>query len=198
MTPKINLAPDRHQAKVKAKRSRQLILAISFLVTATSVGIMVALFLVAQGQNLAIRLTQNAINDDKTQINQYKQQGLQDAVTTQRHLDSLPVLYSQRVYLSKFFDVLISVSPQGFGVSRINIDSQNVIKFNGRAKSYTLAAKFAKALEASNVTIGSGAAAANTPYFSNIDLSGVSAASDGSVDFSVTATMSKEVTNGQK
>lgn len=196
MTPvKINLAPESRQAYIRRRKTRQKVRFATLVAIGTCGSLIVLLTVI----NLAAGLV---LQQNKDKVAQYEKQiqtmpKLQDAMTAQQRLASIGVLYSQRVHLSQFFDVLTTVSPNGFGISSLTIDKTNTIHFAATANSYGLAAKFVKALEASNQTLGPNAKPSNPPYFTNIVFSSVSQGSNGGVSFSVGATASGEVTSGQ-
>jgi hypothetical protein len=98
--------------------------------------------------------------------------------------------------LSKLFDTVQQVAPQGIGLASIALDNQNNLTVTGVARSYSMAGEFAKGLAGDNVTVGKTASSTNMPYFTNVHLSSLSASAQGSVGFSLTATMSSEVVNG--
>lgn len=196
MTALINLLPDVRQAKLKDERRRRLTTGISATIGVVSIGVIAVLFLFIQGQFLKIKSLTAEISDHQAAISQIPD--LEDILTTQQHLDSLPSLYSQRVYLTKFYTLLGTISPKDLALQSIALDGKNSLKFSVRARNYFIAAKFAKALEASNVTLGFGAKESNNAHFTNVQLEAVSAEIDGKVTFAITATMGTEVTNGQK
>lgn len=196
MATAINLLPDVRQEKVKAKHRRQTAAALATVITSIAVGLVIILFLITQGQKIRISQLQASINDSQSKIT-----GDKDAVkivTAQQHLASLPDLYRQRVFMSKFFTVLGTVSPKDYDLETLTVDATNTIKFTGKARNYYTVAKFAKALEADNVTIGPSPNVSNSPNFTDIKLDTTSAGNDGKVSFTLTTTMSKEVTSGNK
>ncbi|HSX48143.1 MAG TPA: hypothetical protein VLF41_01395 [Candidatus Nanoarchaeia archaeon] len=196
MATAINLLPDVRQEKVRAKRRRQTAAALATVITCIALGLVLILFLITQGQKIRIAQLQADINDSQAKITADKD--LVKIVTTQQHLKSLPDLYRQRTFMTKFYTVLGTVSPKDYDLETITVDDQNTIKFTGKAKNYYTVTKFAKALEGSNLTLGLGADVGNQPYFTDIKLDTATADASGKVSFTLSTTMSKEVTSGNK
>lgn len=196
MATLINLLPDVRQAKLRAKRLRQITAGLTSMVIAVCVAGVVVLFLITQGQKLRMGQLANEIKTKQATIDSTPDLG--KMLTTQAHLASLPGLYQNRVLLTQFFSLLSSVSPKDISLENLEIAADGTLKFTVEARSYTIAAKFAQALEASNVTLGDGAGPDKPPHFTKVTLNGVAATSTGKVNFTATANVSPEVTRGRK
>jgi len=193
-TARINLLPDIRQAKARAKQRRQTAAAVATILTSLSLGIVVVLFLVVQGQRLRIAQLSSQISSRQAQID--SDPDLKKIVTVQEHLKSIPALYAQRVYMTKFFAVLTATDPKDLAITQLAIDPTGVIQIQGTAKSYYSVSKFAEALEEYNVSLGPNASSGNQPFFTNVQIGQTS--SDQNVSFTLSATMSPEVTSGGK
>lgn len=194
MSVAINLLPDLRQAKLKDLRRRQLAVGVGITVWVVCGALVALLSVWAAGQKVVINTLTGSIKEKQEALRQVD--GLIDALTADQHLASLPALYAKRVYLSKFFESYMAASPVDTTISTLAIDASNSLKITGNAPSYAQVAKLARALEASNVTVGPGAAAGNTPYFKDVTITGVDA-SDKTVAFTITTTISSgAVTNG--
>lgn len=193
MSVRINLLPDQKVAKIRAARSRQVAAALATLVCSISIGSVVVLLVVSGAQRLTINNLNNDIAEAKAELDSID--GLPEAVTAQLHLNSLVNLYQTRTNLSQFFKVMETVAPvSDFGLTQVRIE-ENEIKVTGRARSYVIIDKFAKALAASNIEVGEGAKKTNQPFFTEVKLTeGTLSESDSKVGFSLQATMSGEVT----
>ncbi len=190
----INLLPDTRQAKQRDHQRRQLATGIAVVVWVVVGGIVVLLTLYMEGQKLAIGNYNKQISDKETQLQGTS--GLLDALTAQQHLNSLPQLYNQRVYLTKFFTAYTAANPNDVTVSSLVIDNTNAMTINGTGRTYAAVAKLAKALEADNVTVGSGANSGNQPYFTNVAIQSVSR-SNNQVNFTLNATVGSGATSGK-
>lgn len=201
MSVTINLLPHVRQEKVDAKRQRQLATVVGTVVCAVGLGAVAILFLVVQGQNLRVALLQKDINSRKAQLEAKENApspNLVDEVTAQQHLAALPGLYSQRLYLTKLFSILQTFSPRDISLGGVNIQ-QSTLTMDVTAGSYETARKLSEAMEEAGVTVGQ-TSTTPTPYFTNVQVSGVaaSAQSKGRVTFTITATLAPEATSGSK
>jgi hypothetical protein len=169
---------------------------ITLLVGAISVGSVMVLFLFMAGQQVQIKIHNDSIAANKSKLNAVS--GLTDALTASQHLNSLPGLYSQRVSFTKFFAAYTDVNPVDTTLNSLTVDSSNSLQINGVSKTYGAIAKLARALADANVTVGTGANAANTPYFSSVSIANATTLAGRGVQFSITATVSPEVLGGSK
>jgi hypothetical protein len=200
LSARINLAPEVYQKGQRDKRRRRIATTLSIMIGSAAIGITVVSLLIVGGQKVAISLLGGNVKTLEQQFD--AKPNIQAAVTTQEHLASLGNLYSQRVYLSKFLQVLQSVVPQNASVSQVSIDNSNNVQVTATAKTYNLATKFTDAIIASNVEVGPDASTANQPYFSNVQLGSVGSDASASqnnsgVNFKITAQMASGVTSGQ-
>lgn len=195
MTVQINLLPDARLARLKAKRNRQLAGGISTVVVAASLGAVVLLLIITGAQRLRLDALQRSIDERKAEINSVE--NLREMLTVQKHLAALPGLYDQRVYISRFFDVLSTVSSRDLSLSNVQITADNQVIATGKGRNYAIVAKFVKALESANVHIGQGASKDNQPYFTDVTLDTLTAKEGGTVEFTLNASMSGEVTDGK-
>lgn len=190
----VNLLPDTRQAKLRERRRRQLFAGVAVVTWIICGGVIGLLVLYSTSQKLIIASLSNDIRVKKQQLQDVA--GLTDALTAQQHLASLPRLYSQRAYLTKFFAAYSEVNPAEVLLSSLAIDASNQLTVNGTAKSYAAAAKLARALEAANVTVGKNAAAGNQPYFTNVEIQSANRSND-QVSFTLNAMLATGVTSGK-
>lgn len=194
MSTKINLLPDVRQAKIQDKSRRRLAVAVMAGSVMVLIGALLLGFLTEQAQRLTINSLTNSIKDKKTQINNTPD--IKTMLSLQARLAALPKLYSDRVLMTKLNKVLSALEPSDTAFTDLSIDNNHQLTFNATGKTYLTAARIAKALEASNVSVGDGAAATNEPYFSDVQLSAVTSDS-GTTTYSVTATVNQGATSGQ-
>jgi Tfp pilus assembly protein PilN len=195
MTARINLAPEVYQHAQQNKSHKRLATSLAVLISAVAIGLVVALLVLIGVQKVYLTSVRSTIASDESKLQTFPD--LQEAVTVQQDLTSLSSLEGQRVYLTKFLNVLQQTDPQGVTLSSLSLDSSNDLQVSASATNFNLATKLAKALEASNVQIGQNASASNSPYFSNVTLSEVDNSGQGGVSFSITAQVASGVTSGQ-
>lgn len=193
MSAMINLLPDIRQAKLREKRRRQMMSGAAVATWVVCGVIILGLSLATAAEKVLIS---NATKDAEKKANALsKQEGIIEALTAQQHLASLPELYSQRVYMTKFFTALSESDPSDITLSSLNIDGLNQLTVTGGARAYASVAKLARALAVTNVKVGTGSAPSNPPYFTNVNITEVSKATSQGVSFTIQATMQPGATN---
>ncbi len=191
----INLLPDLRQAKLLEKRRRQLVSGVSVVIWSVCGGVIVLLSIYWGGQEAIIKNKSANIVRDTKQLREVP--GIYDALTAQQHLASLPSLYAKRVYISKFLSAYTASNPADVALTTMALDATNLLKVSGTANSYAAVAKLARALEQSNLTVGSNAAVKNIPYFTNVHIGGVNSGATGKVNFTLDVVVGPgAVTNG--
>lgn len=191
MSARVNLAPEVHQTNQRNKQRKKLATTIATGVGITCGIIVGGLVLLIGAQKITIATQNNAIKERQNELAQIPD--LKRAVTIQEHLKSWKDINGNKVYLSRFFEVLQEFAPQGVGISRLELSEDNLLSVTVTAKGYPLATKFAKALEAANVEVGKNASESSTPYFTNVDLTAIADDGRGLVSFKLTTQMSSEV-----
>jgi len=195
MSTRINLAPEVYQTSQRNKQRKKLATTVAITIGIVCTALVGVLVLIVVSQKGVLYGLQSSIDGKQKQLKQIP--NLQAAVTLNDHLTSWESLNSQKPYLSKFFEVLQTFAPQGVALEGITISEDNILEVNASAKTFSLATKFAKALDAANVEIGSTPAGTNTPFFSGTELASVSDDDAGVVSFKLTTHMSSEVTRGK-
>lgn len=186
MSVLINLLPDQLQADIASKRQSHLVTAIAGIVSAVAVGSMILLFIITQAQGYQLANLQKKIDGEKQQIS--STEGLQAIFTIQSHLNSLGQLYAQRAYMTKVFSLLSTAAPTELSISSFTFDADRSIHMSGLARSYYVAAQFAKSMEAAKLPDGQ-------PAVSAVTLADLSSGSGSRVSFNLTATLTGGVTN---
>ena len=100
-------------------------------------------------------------------------------------------------------DAFGQANPNDVILNDLKVDPGEALVVAGTAKSYFAVAKLAKALEASNVKVGDGAADNNIPYFKNVNITSTTLVSGGQlaptakqVNFTLTAVADPGVVSG--
>jgi hypothetical protein len=194
MSLSINLLPDLRQAKLREHRRRQLVTGVSVSIWILCAAVVAILGIYAAGQKVVIATTTKSIANKEDSLKQVT--GLVDALTANEHLASLPGLYSQRVYLSKFFTAYTQAQPVVALISSLQIDASGALTIIGTAPTYADVAKLARALAVSNVTVGAAASSSNSPYFTNVNITSVDNNSKTGVTYTISAQLAPGVTSG--
>jgi hypothetical protein len=128
-----NLLPDVKKEYIKAKRTKQLIITISFLVSSIAIGIVVLLFSFVQV------IQKNQINDLTDDIQQEIAslsaiQDLNETLTVQNQLNSLPELHATKPQASRLFGYLNQITPTSVKISSTDVNFEsNLITISGSA-----------------------------------------------------------------
>lgn len=123
MAREINLVPDIKAEMIKTLKQRNLVFFVSIVVAVASVSMTVIFGLIAGGQNLAIESKKNTLNSLSSKLNSYSD--LKDFLTIKDQLGNLSTLASNQNVLSRTFDILSALLPQGpdtITISELNVD----------------------------------------------------------------------------
>jgi Tfp pilus assembly protein PilN len=144
-----NLLPDVKKQYIKAKRTKRLIMSVSFLSAAC------ALFIV--GVLLSVQLAQSKnindlTNDISAGVGELESIGnLNEILTIQRQLESLPALHESKSESSRIFDYLVQLTPSDVKISSVQLNTEEgTITIEGSAPSlasvnrYTDTLRFAR------------------------------------------------------
>lgn len=195
MSTLVNLLPDIRQAKQRDHKRRQMITGISVSVWVICGVVILLLSVYAGGQKVIISNYTKSISDKQEELRQVD--GLVEALTAHQHLASLPSLYDKRVYLTKFFAAYSQSNPNSISLTSLQVDNAGALTVIGSAPSFAEVAKLARALEASNVKVGSEASESNSPYFTNVNIGSLDNGERTGVSFTITAVLGSGVTSGE-
>jgi Tfp pilus assembly protein PilN len=190
----INLLPDIRQAKIRERRRRQLASGIAVVIWIVCGGVVALLAVYEIGQKAIISSLTNNIASNEQHLEAIP--NLTNALTAQQALASLPSLYSQRIYMTKFLQAYTTADPTTTTLTSLTVDAQNNLTLVGVATDYSAVAKLARAISASNVSIGLNSAASNTPYFNNVTISSASADGQTGIDFTINAVIDPGALSG--
>lgn len=117
----LNLLPDIKQEFVKARRLKRLVMAVSIIATAISLIVFIVLLLtvdVVQKTNLS-----NIDKDIATYSAKLKATpNLNQILTVQNQLNSLPALNAQKPATSRLFGYISQLTPSKVNITSLNID----------------------------------------------------------------------------
>jgi Tfp pilus assembly protein PilN len=128
-----NLLPDIKQQYLKAQRQKHMVVFVSTMASAISIGIFVILFLVVQVWQ------RQSINDLNGDIKTYSKQlestdDLDKILTVQNQLKSLTGLHDQKAVSSRTFGYLTQLTPQKATITKLELDFKaNTISISGSA-----------------------------------------------------------------
>lgn len=123
MAREINLVPDIKAEMIKALKLRNLIFFICIIVSVASVSATVIVGLIAGGQQLAIDSKKETLDLLSAKLNSYSD--LKDFLTIKDQLGNLSTLSSNQKVLSRTFNVLSALLPQGddtITISELDVD----------------------------------------------------------------------------
>lgn len=192
----INLLPDSRLMRYAEKSHKRTAVLTMLSITVGCAAILLISFLVVSAQGLRMAALTKSISEKSEEIKAIDE--VNDILATQQRLNSLRPLYTERVKLSAFFEVIQNISPKDILIRNLTLAEGNVITITGTAVDYASASKLAKAMEESGVTINRGDRKEPQHDFEKVVLSGLTAdANTGLVSFTISAVVSSEVIYGQ-
>lgn len=126
-----NLLPDVKLEYIKARRTKQMVTLVSFIVTGVSVGLVVLLFV---GVNVVQRNHLNNLNDDiRVKTEQLKSENDIDKIlTVQNQLNSLNGLHDAKPAAERLGPYLAQLTPNEVSISDLSVDFSNqTMKIDG-------------------------------------------------------------------
>lgn len=182
----INLLPDTRQVKQRAQQRRQLVGTVATGICVASGVTLLLLFLSVGSATLIKDKLTDEIATKKQSLEAVP--GIIDALTAQQHLDSLPDLYTKRVYVTKFFAAYIAANPTDVALNSLTVNADNSMLATGIGSSYASVSKLARALEAEKDTDG-------IKKFTTVEIQSVGRQTDN-VSFTLNLVMAPGVTSG--
>lgn len=165
-----NLLPDVKQEYVNARRTKQLVVLISFVVSAVALGIMLLLLLTVDV------VQKKSLHDANNDIQRYSTQlkavpDLNKILTVQNQLNTLPGLHDKKPVVSRIFGFLSQLTPNTASINTLNTDfTANTMTLSGQATTIDQVNVYVDTLKATTYTTD----ASNKPQkaFSSVVLSG--------------------------
>ena len=164
----LNLLPDVKLEYLKAQRIRRLAIAVSILVSAAAIVLLVLLL----SAELYQKHTLNDLNNDvTTKTSQLQNEPhINNVLTVQNQLNSINTLHNNEPATTKLFDYLNELTPTTVNISDLSIDfNGHTISITGAANSISNINQFVDTLKFTNYSLGKGTA--NAPAFSDVVLS---------------------------
>lgn len=116
-----NLLPDIKKEYIKAKRTKRLIISVASLVTVASLVVTGLLFSFVQfGQKSNISDLTDDINAERAAIESIE--NLDEILTIQNQLRTLPELHQQKPETSRIFEYLVRVTPEQVKIQEVTLD----------------------------------------------------------------------------
>jgi Tfp pilus assembly protein PilN len=173
-----NLLPDVKQEFIKVRRFKRLAMTGSTIVIAVSAGILIILIGVVDGiQKHTLSNLNSNISTLTSQINTVPD--LNEILTIQNQLTSLPALDSQKPVAARIFNYLNEVTPSNVAINSLSLDfTADQMMISGSAPNVATIDQYVDTYKFTNYTTGN-----NTQpqaAFSNVVLSSYSTGSAGS------------------
>lgn len=185
MRTQVNLLPSTKQDKLKASRTRQLVITVGSVVLLAAIALPIVLFVSKSTQSVVLNRTQSQINERMQKI--ATTPDIYTQLTVKDHLGSLPALYKQRLLVSDLFKILPNVITTEVRLNSLKVGTDGTIEFAGTANSYAAVNKFFVALQRAGTEFDPNKVAdpSTTGQFSGLVLQNVGGISGGQVSFSI-------------
>ncbi len=159
-----NLLPDVKKDYVKAKRTKRLIVSISFLVSAGSIGVVLLLFSVVQvAQKQHISDLTEDIKAAEVKIQSVED--INNILTVQNQLSLLPELHEGKPESSRLFGYVTFLSPEKAKVALLNFDAvSETLTLQGSADSIATVNKFVDNIKAVRFMVEGSEAEMQAPF----------------------------------
>lgn len=184
----LNLLPDVKQEYIKAEQSRRLVLTVSVIVAAVSIGLLVLLF---SAERLQQKHISDLTKDIKSRSAELKSKPeITKILTVQNQLNSLTALHDGKPAASRLFSYLNQVTPTQVDISTFSIDfAQKTVTITGAADDLSSVNKYVDTLKYTTYTTDQ--SSSNTKAFSDVVLTsfGIAATKDGSRPATYTVTL---------
>jgi len=165
-----NLLPDVKLAYDKAERTKRLVISVAVL----SAAAVAALFIISF---VSVNVLQKKLlNDANGDITKYSNQlkgidNLEQILTIQNQLNSLPSLHQSKHVVSRLFAYLPQITPANASIGKLDLDtSANTISIDGTADTVETVNKFIDTIKFTTYKVSGGQ---SLPAFSNVILTAV-------------------------
>ncbi|MBI3983862.1 hypothetical protein HY346_01030 [Candidatus Microgenomates bacterium] len=197
MNKQVNLLPDIKQRRQQDKRLRQSFVTGGIIALVVAFGIPILLLIIKGSQSLYLGRVQGQIDERKATIQSTP--NISTMLTVKDHLNSLAMLYGQRVEFSELLGFLPAVIPKSVSLHSIDLSTDGQLSFSGVTPSYAEAEKFYEALLRAGVSVNAERVEPNPQlegYFTSVNLSSVGGLSGSEVTFEITATFNPALIDG--
>lgn len=146
-----NLLPDVKLDYIKSQRTRKLVLSISFIVSASAVGLLVLLLIASGVQTKHLNdLSADITKESKTLRNK---PNINTILTVQNQLGSLTALHNDKPAANRLAPYLNSLTPASVSISSLNIDFvAHTITITGNADALSSVNKYVDTLKVTSYT----------------------------------------------
>jgi Tfp pilus assembly protein PilN len=166
-----NLLPDVKLDFIKAQRYRRVVIAVSFLVTAASVVLLVLLLSVDGLQKKNLNNLQKDIASETSELR--NKPNISTILTVQNQLESLTALHNGKPAASRLFTYLNELTPATVSINNLAVDfTQYTVTITGTADTLSSINQYIDTLKLT--TYSSGSSNSSSPAFSNVVLSSFS------------------------
>ncbi|MBP7017943.1 hypothetical protein KBB17_00375 [Candidatus Saccharibacteria bacterium] len=142
----VNLLPDSKLQKLKSKRSKDAVRAISVILIIASIALPVTLLIFDFVMTQAIKSKQNKIDDLVTKFE--TQEDVQRILTVQNQLNALPQVEANSFKMSNLLAVIEHATPKNVSLLGVNVLNDNgTFEFQVNADSMQSANEFINTLE---------------------------------------------------
>lgn len=135
----VNLVPEVKLQMIKAQKVRNLVLFVCIVVSAISVGVVLILFGIKSGQDIAMANQDKKLDKLSSKLMDYSELG--DLVTIQRQLEKLTQLSADKPILSRVFGAMAVMLPAGGDIvqlSELRADMEsNMLRIDAQADART-------------------------------------------------------------
>lgn len=189
-----NLLPDIKLEYERAKANQQKVSVIAFAASAACLGLFLISFLTVGGlQHKQLSDADKKITETNNRIKTIP--NIQNMLTVQNQLNSLPNLMAQKHITSRLFDYLPKLTPPKAGITDLIVDtSTNSVSITGVADTVQTVNTFVDTLKAANYTAGTNSKT-TIPAFSAVILGTVNRDSSGS-NYTITANFDPALFSG--
>ncbi len=194
MSVRINLLPEARLLRIKNEKTRRLVTVICIMIPSTIAVVLVILLMLLGARNLAGRTNDTKIKDIKNDLDSKKNLE-QDVVNFNLSLSESAKLAKNRVYLSRIFDTVVKVLPQGVKMTDFSMSEGYKAKATLHAPGYPEVSTFITALQDYNITFGTVKDInRGTAIFKDVRISQVSKKDkNGEANFDIAFTITSEL-----
>jgi Tfp pilus assembly protein PilN len=182
----LNLLPDVKLEYIKAQQTRRLAMAVSFIVTAAAIAILVLMLSVESFQKHTLGNLNKDVASGTSKLQGEPQ--INSVLTVQTQLQSINNLYASEPAASRLFDYLNELTPTPVTIGNLAVDyNAHTLSISGAADALSSVDQFIDTLKFTNYSTG--ANTQDAPAFNSVVLSAFSLDNTTSppADYTITA-----------
>ncbi len=168
---------------IKARRQEHLVILVSFVAIIASVAVLVLLIVTSDVvQKRQLSNVRSAVSRESNELQSTP--NLNEMLTIQSQLGSLPTLHDEKPAVSRLFSYLTSITPSKATISAFNVDySANTMTLTGSADNLATINQFTDTLKFTAYTLQGQPGA--KPAFSKVVLSSFSDTSSNGASYTI-------------